>query len=391
MKRNCPVCNETKREFLIKQKFARISGGPDLSYTLVICKSCGVCFADDIPSQKVYDGYYKKFSKYEDTQGSGRHSSLMDAAHKRIGKIMASYTPPSASVIDIGCATGNVLRHLRDQGFKTLFGIDPSPECQRVARERYGINSKAVSLDDFKPSETYAAAIMSHVLEHIIDVAKSMTKIHRLLAPKGFLYIEVPAAHKFTEKPDGLFEHFSIEHINYFSPKTLEVLMNRHGFKKRMLKTVLNRSGFYPQFPVIISVWQKEQVLVARRPDRSLAADLRTYIAYCKRAMRPIEKKIDAIIRSKQRIILWGAGSHTLKLFETTRLSKVRIGAIVDDTLSLQGKYIKGFRINSPGVISPDLNLPILISSMHFQEQIAHRIQHQLGLANRIIRLYPKK
>ncbi len=390
-KRLCPVCAGDKKQFLLRQRFSRIAGNPDMSYDLVLCRRCGACFADSVPSQKAYDRYYKKMSKYEDVQGSGRNSAIMTASHKRVASVVSRYAKNKrTAVLDVGCATGDTLNEFKRAGYSDVYGIDPSPVCSRIAREKYNITVEATGLNTIKTDREYGVVTLSHVLEHIVDMPRAMNKIRALVAPGGFIYVEVPAAHRFMEKPDGFFEHFSVEHVNYFSPATLERLMSSYGFKKRKMITTLNRKGFYPAFPVIISVWQKtgRRNEAAGKKDTQLGREIKRYISHCKRAVLPVRKKIDLLMKAKKKIIVWGAGSHTLKLLENTNLGKVPIAAIVDDTVSLQGRSIQRWRVSSPQEVLPAMPFPILVSSMHFQEQIAQRISNALRLKNKLIRLY---
>ena len=64
--RKCSICNSKKKKILYSQKFASYSNGGLLKgYEVVVCQSCGFCFADNVPDQKVFDIYYREMSKYE--------------------------------------------------------------------------------------------------------------------------------------------------------------------------------------------------------------------------------------------------------------------------------------------------------------------------------------
>ena len=50
------------------------------------------------------------------------------------------------------------------------------------------------------------------------------------LADNGLLYVDVPDVMQFGRTADAPFQEFSIEHVNYFSAKSLSNLMRAHGF-----------------------------------------------------------------------------------------------------------------------------------------------------------------
>ena len=64
--RACPVCGGGNSKLLFEQHFEQLSGAQLLDgYSIVVCRDCGVAFADRIPEQAVFDDYYREFSKYE--------------------------------------------------------------------------------------------------------------------------------------------------------------------------------------------------------------------------------------------------------------------------------------------------------------------------------------
>ena len=57
---------------------------------------------------------------------------------RRIADLLAEHVDDRrTSVLDLGCGTGEVGRHLADHGFDTLTGIDFSPAMLVVARRRH--------------------------------------------------------------------------------------------------------------------------------------------------------------------------------------------------------------------------------------------------------------
>jgi hypothetical protein len=76
-----------------------------------------------------------------------------------------------------------------------------------------------------------------------------------------------------------------------------------------------------------------------------------------------------------------------LRLLQTSRLKDARISAFVDSNPHYQGKDLSGVPIISPGNVRGRAE-PIIISSRVYQEDIARVIREDLGLPNKVIRLY---
>jgi len=93
-----------------------------------------------------------------------------------------------------------------------------------------------------------------HTLEHVSDPAALIKDLKNLCAPGGWLYLELPFDSPFCRKKGfyfqvlksgvfslrAIFEKFlqslrypflMNEHINFFTPDSAEILLNKYGFK----------------------------------------------------------------------------------------------------------------------------------------------------------------
>lgn len=51
------------------------------------------------------------------------------------------------------------------------------------------------------PDESLDVILTPHVLEHVPDTARALSELHRVLAPKGRVYLQVPLLHGLTAAP----------------------------------------------------------------------------------------------------------------------------------------------------------------------------------------------
>lgn len=385
IKRICQICFNTDPIFLISQKFSTI-GNTDLSYDIVICKHCGFIFSSNIPSEEDLTKYYKNLNRYEGNEGGGVTTNTKNA-HSRIVRTLKKYLKSNASIFDIGCSTGNLLNSFKEAGFRQVSGVDPSKSCKKIAKDLYGINIFTGVLSEYKVQEKYDTILLSHVLEHLPDLPTTFTKINNLIHDNSILYIEVPAAHKFTMDIKEPFSHFSIEHINFFTEKSLENLMNKNGFEKVYLKTVLNKKDYFPHFPVIMSVWKKTNKKRKIVSDNDAKDIMDFYIERSNRKMERLENIIDKINLLGESIAIWGAGSHTMKLMARTKLASTNIDSIVDKNKTLWGKRCCGIKVQNPESLKTK-NVSILISTSAYQDEIKKYIKNTLRIPNKIITLY---
>ena len=100
-----------------------------------------------------------------------------------------------------------------------------------------------------------------------------------------------------------------------------------------------------------------------------------------------IHNKINAMVNSARPIAVWGTGTHTLRLLETSRLKDARIVAFIDSNVHYQGKTLVGLPIIAPAMFS-DAAADVLISSPTAEEEIFQLITHTLRWPNAVHRLY---
>lgn len=391
--RPCVVCGCTENIHLFHQTFTDLSDNGSLlsNYDVVVCKKCGFCFADNIPSQSVFDSYYRDMSKYENNRLNGQDSIFDKARFRAMANVIQKFIPsPYSRIFEIGCANGQLLSLLREQGYENVSGIDPSPRSVEIAWDLHGINTAVHSIYDMPIiNSTVDFAILIGVLEHLREVPLALSRIREQLTDGGLLFLSVPDASRFFEGEDAPFQEFSLEHINYFGPTSLENLLTDNGFIKRSIIKDTVISNIRTRTPVLHGLFQKRTI--SQEPsivhDTETINGLKKYIDQSTQVNRTIQKKIEKIADTGMPIIIWGTGAHTLRLLATSRLNQVNIRAFVDSNSKYQGKRINDIPIISPDELS-NYSEPILISTRVYQEEIEEQIRRELKLENEVIKLY---
>lgn len=347
-KRNCPLCDGRESEPLYVQKF---SGHP--SHIIACCRDCGFVFVNNAPPQAYYNRYYRDMSKYEVERDYD--------VHQQAAKIIKGHCRKNTRILDIGCSIGHLLHLLRKAGWRYLSGIDPSPQCKRIARKRFGLTIHTSDISSFSTKRKYDLVILCSVLEHLVQVKKSMKKIEDWLAVHGQVLVVVPDAEGFAADFGEPFGEFSTEHINFFSFASLCRLME--DFSCRYVASSNN---------ALFSLWQRRS---------ELRFCIERYIERSKEKFA----RIDVLIkRLPGRVVVWGAGSLTRRLLEATDLG-TRVVKFVENNTRLVGKRLGGIEIISPDRLSVH-GEPIVICSFRFRDEIMKEIKSR-GLRNRTITL----
>ncbi len=397
MERNCEICGSSEKKQLFHQAFILptkyyFHGG----YDVVICKECGFVYADNIPDQNFFETYYKEMSKktfyiknkvYKKDNNSN-YEKEMNRRLQYSFKSFKKYLKKEDKILDLGCYTGELMKILKDNGYKNLVGVDPSDYAVKVAKSNYGLKViKASIFDDLSYLGKFDFVIVNHVLEHIKNLSKFLSKVKKLLNIGGKLYVETPDAdnffisqsNKYLPEHQEAFQQFSVEHINFFTKKSIYNLMRSNGFLKLKLQSKVS------VIAILSSVWEVQKII----KDSSSAKKLTEYIRDSKILLSEIQNKIEKINKDNEEIYVWGAGVHTQKLLAMTNLIKVKIRAFVDSNPNYRMAKLIDKQIINPEKLINEKNLPILISTKGHEQDIKKQIL-ALGLKNKVLTLYEK-
>jgi hypothetical protein len=112
---------------------------------------------------------------------------------------------------------------------------------------------------------------------------------------------------------------------------------------------------------------------------------LNNYISESYKMDIKLKKIIQEKLSNKNKIIIWGVGTHTQRLIGSG-LDCSKILFFVDSNTNYKGKMINGIEVKLPDEIKE--NIPILVSTYSYQDEVVRQIKDELKLTNEIIQLY---
>jgi ubiquinone/menaquinone biosynthesis C-methylase UbiE len=102
-------------------------------------------------------------------------------------------------ILDVGCATGRLLKRLAEAGATELFGVDLAPRILEVAREKVSgtgasVELRAADAEDSLPwdDDSFDAVTLTGVLHHFFRPRDALAEVRRVLRPRGRLLIVDP-------------------------------------------------------------------------------------------------------------------------------------------------------------------------------------------------------
>ncbi len=153
--------------------------------------------------------------------------------------LIAAIPDGCGSVLDVGCGKGTLGRWLKENGVRTVRGVELSPAAAGEARKWLD----ELVLGDIErvefpwPEASFDCIVCGDVLEHTADPWAVVGRLKRLLAPGACIVAAIPnvAYHRNLRRmlrgrwdyvDEGLLDR---THLRFFTYPTIEELFDRNG------------------------------------------------------------------------------------------------------------------------------------------------------------------
>lgn len=388
--RPCPVCGGSSAKLLYEQRFADfLAGSISNGYDVVACSECGTCFASGLPAPERFAQYYVDSSKYDLGNDAAQ---LLDRDKDRYADqaafVAAHLADRDTSILDVGTAAGGFLLALRDAGLPDVHGVEPSPDAVRVAVGDFGLDVRVGGLSDAASwGQRFGLVSYIAVLEHLLTPRDQLRAVAEVLAPNGLLFVSVPNAGAFRDGADAPYQEFSVEHINFFTSGSLANLMAVEGYVRVAERTPMLAFGSNGFGPALEAIYRWVGAPQPIQYDTAGAEAIREYVELSRERQAGVIDRIGELAASGERIYVWGTGTHTLNLLETSRLGECRIEAFLDSNPHYAGATLVGRPVIAPSDLAV-ADAPILVSSSVSQTAIAEAARQRFGADVPLILLY---
>jgi SAM-dependent methyltransferase len=389
--RPCPSCGSRTAEPLVSLPLALAEGHPlGDTCSFVSCLACGTGFADEALAQSDFDRHYAESAKYGDdgaTNSDGPDTPWNIARQEITAERLCGLVPADASLLDIGCATGSLLVALAARGMTAAVGLDPSPRSAEVAAAR-GVTVFTGTFAELPPGlGEYDAITMNGVLEHLWDVDAALATVRSLLRPGGLIYVEVPDASRYCDPYVAPFQDFNTEHVNHFSPVTLDRLLRRSGFTRIWQGAAdAELAAGFPA-PTTAGSWQigeKSASSVERRDD-VLVRELHAFTVRSATEIAALDAALEIRLGDRRDFIGWGVGELAYKLLAMPALARRTVTALVDGNPGRRGVRIRGVEVGAPQDIAGRTE-PVVVLSLLAADSIRQALIRS-GLPNAVVDL----
>jgi SAM-dependent methyltransferase len=203
---------------------------------IVRCRDCGFVFTSPRFSNLEYDSIYREIRLPADLDPSFERAKA--ARFRRLAAIVRKFQPREAPFLDFGCGDGGFLRQFNSPNGQ---GFEIGTEGRRMVgpSEIVAGDWAMVAGSPIFPPATFDFVVTFDVLEHLPRISEDLALIRTVLRTGGHFFVTVPNSESFVAKAMG--KHWNmllLEHLWYFSPKTLEQMMARYGFALLAIRSV---------------------------------------------------------------------------------------------------------------------------------------------------------
>ena len=229
MTHHCILCGSERSSLLFR-------GHDWLHHSQVVadllqCAGCGLIWLWPQPASalEAYPPTYAPHQGIDATTGVARGYGQRRGLARKVRLAQLYGRGP---FLDIGCAAGDFLETMRDQGAGPLLGMDIHEEAVQLARERSGAlvwvgSELALPLGE----GSIGTVTLWHVLEHLPQPLEALCEITRVLGGDGILLLACPMADSWEARLFG--QHWAgydvPRHLFAFSRKTLPCLLEQAG------------------------------------------------------------------------------------------------------------------------------------------------------------------
>jgi len=166
---------------------------------------------------KINDKELEKIYQDYDTIGTERFTDLNN---RSIRYILNNLHNESATILDVGCGKGYLLKELKKSGYQVT-GVDVFDNLGNFDFEYIKASAEKLPF----PDKSFDIVISTHTLEHIINIRKAAVELKRVAARQVIVVV-----------PCQRFNYYTLDHHLHFFPRKemLEGLMDmqKHTVKK---------------------------------------------------------------------------------------------------------------------------------------------------------------
>ncbi len=231
VKVNCPACDKVD----FTKKYYKNG------FHIVECNNCKTLYTNPRPTEDILDTFYASSVNYAywnkyifPASEEIRKEKIFKRRVNEVLRICDKYNVNTNSLLEVGAGFGTFCEVLKSfDVFEEVVAIEPTPGLAETCRKK-GITTleKPVSEVFKENNRTYNVVVNFEVIEHLFSPKEFISHCFGLLEVGGLFIVTCPNGQGFDiitlKETSNTIDH---EHLNYFNPNSLELLLTKYGFE----------------------------------------------------------------------------------------------------------------------------------------------------------------
>jgi len=230
--KKCYVCASDKYK-----KLLNIFG-----FDYVECKKCSHVYVLKAPSTEAIKKFYSSDVHHQMIKKLYANQKVKNYRVQTLSmpkvKFVEKFIKKRGSWLDLGCGTGEVIYAAKKLGWQ-VEGLEVDEIAYKFGEKNFGLKIHNCLLEDFPIDEVrkFDVVSMFGVIEHLNEPSKILKEICKKTKNEVSLVIGTPNVASLSTLcqeyfPDNTNRHLlPFSHIQLFSPKSLETVLRKAGFK----------------------------------------------------------------------------------------------------------------------------------------------------------------
>ena len=203
------------------------------------CTVCGLAFLNPRLTERAYAAFYERVYRPLVSAYHGRRIDAETVESDQVGyteELVRTLSPflgerRGRRVLDVGGSTGVVSARIGEAyGLRPLV-LDPAPAEVERARGR-GLDASVGTIESFEgDGDRFGVALICQTIDHLLDVAGSLARVHGLLADDGLLFVDIVDFRAAYLRAASVEAATKVDHPYSLTEQTAEAFLARAGFR----------------------------------------------------------------------------------------------------------------------------------------------------------------
>lgn len=225
---SCSACNSDDYKPFFEKK----------GFTFVNCRKCDMCYVNPRPTFEMLTEFYttsKSISHWEKIFSASENTRREKIFKPRVAKVLEICKKngiQNSVIVDVGAGFGTFCEEIKKQNFfEKIIAVEPSHDLAEVCRQK-GLDVVEKLIEDAELDKVDVITSFE-LIEHLFEPSGYLLSCRKTLSENGLLILTTPNAKGFDLITLGkIADNFGgPNHINYFHPHSIELLLKRCGFE----------------------------------------------------------------------------------------------------------------------------------------------------------------